>query len=131
MTVRPELPNGAGRPTRLPRAARGRLVSGPACRVACAERYAVVATLRNAFAPNPCTSCWRRMTRWPCAIGGVGRAILERQRREGWGAKVSDRLVAEYALRGFIKPIRVADWETRVVDSPPDESQRSLPTVAK
>lgn len=40
-----------------------------------------------------------------------------------------DRLVVEYALRGFAKPLGVADWETRLVDSLPQELQGSLPTI--
>ena len=39
------------------------------------------------------------------------------------------RVIVEYALRGFTKPVGVADWETRLVDSLPDELQGSLPTV--
>ena len=40
-----------------------------------------------------------------------------------------NKLVAEYALRGFQKPIGVADWETRITKSLPEELQGSLPTV--
>ena len=40
-----------------------------------------------------------------------------------------NRVIVEYALRGFTKPVGVADWETRLVDSLPDELQGSLPTV--
>ena len=40
-----------------------------------------------------------------------------------------DRLVVEYALRGFHTPIGVAEWETRFVGSLPAELKSSLPSV--
>lgn len=40
-----------------------------------------------------------------------------------------DRLVVEYALRGFEKPMGVAEWETRLVESLPEELKGSLPSV--
>jgi len=40
-----------------------------------------------------------------------------------------DRLVVEYALRGFDKPIGVAEWETRLVSELPEELRSSLPSV--
>lgn len=43
--------------------------------------------------------------------------------------KGKDRLVAEYALRDLNKPIGVADWETRIVESLPEELKGSLPTI--
>ena len=43
--------------------------------------------------------------------------------------KSKNRLVVEYALRGFQKPIGVAQWETRLVESLPLELKGSLPTV--
>jgi predicted nuclease of restriction endonuclease-like (RecB) superfamily len=43
--------------------------------------------------------------------------------------KGKDRLVVEYALRDVQKPIGVAEWETRLVETLPEELQGSLPTV--
>lgn len=43
--------------------------------------------------------------------------------------KGKDQLVVEYALRGFQKPIGVAEWETLLVESLPEELKGSLPTV--
>ena len=43
--------------------------------------------------------------------------------------KGKDRLVAEYTLRGFRKPIGVAEWDTQIVSTLPRELQGSLPTV--
>jgi len=43
--------------------------------------------------------------------------------------KGKDRLIAEYALRDFRKPIGVADWATKIVSKLPKEFQGSLPTV--
>lgn len=40
-----------------------------------------------------------------------------------------NKLVAEYALRGFRKPIGVADWKTRITKSLPAGLRGSLPTV--
>lgn len=42
-----------------------------------------------------------------------------------------NKVVAEYALRGFQKPRGVADWGTRLVKRLPKELQGSLPTVAE
>ncbi len=43
--------------------------------------------------------------------------------------KSKEQLVVEYALRDLSKPIGVAEWETRLVESLPDELMGSLPTV--
>lgn len=43
--------------------------------------------------------------------------------------KGRDRVVVEYALRDVQKPIGVAEWETRLVDSLPRELEGALPTV--
>ena len=43
--------------------------------------------------------------------------------------RAKDELVVEYALRGFMKPIGVAEWETQIVRELPDELRGSLPTV--
>ena len=40
-----------------------------------------------------------------------------------------NKLVAEYALRGFKKPIGVAQWETQITRSLPDQLKTSLPTI--
>ncbi len=40
-----------------------------------------------------------------------------------------NKLVVEYALRNFKKPIGVAEWETKIVKKLPDEFKGSLPTV--
>jgi hypothetical protein len=43
--------------------------------------------------------------------------------------RTKNKLVAEYALRGFQKPIGVAEWETELVKRLPKELAGSLPTV--
>jgi predicted nuclease of restriction endonuclease-like (RecB) superfamily len=43
--------------------------------------------------------------------------------------KERNRLVVEYALRDVKKPIGVAEWRTRLVESLPKKLQSSLPTV--
>jgi predicted nuclease of restriction endonuclease-like (RecB) superfamily len=45
--------------------------------------------------------------------------------------KEKDRLIVEYALRDVKKPIGVADWRTRLVESLPKTLRSSLPTVAQ
>lgn len=40
-----------------------------------------------------------------------------------------NKIVVEYALRGLKKPIGVAEWETRIVETLPDDLKGSLPTV--
>ncbi len=40
-----------------------------------------------------------------------------------------DRITAEYALRDMGKPIGVAEWQTRLVDSLPDDLKGKLPSV--
>jgi predicted nuclease of restriction endonuclease-like (RecB) superfamily len=40
-----------------------------------------------------------------------------------------NRLVVEYALRDIAKPIGVAEWETKIVETLPDNLKGSLPTV--
>jgi predicted nuclease of restriction endonuclease-like (RecB) superfamily len=42
-----------------------------------------------------------------------------------------NKLVVEYALRGLDKPIGVAGWKTKLVETLPKELQSSLPTVAQ
>ena len=42
--------------------------------------------------------------------------------------KSKDRLVVEYALRGFQKPVGVAEWETRLVKRLPKELKGQLPS---
>lgn len=43
--------------------------------------------------------------------------------------RAKDRVVVEYALRDMNKPIGVAEWETKLVESLPEEFKGSLPTV--
>lgn len=43
--------------------------------------------------------------------------------------KNKNRIVVEYALRGFQNPIGVAEWETKLVDALPSELRDSLPTI--
>jgi predicted nuclease of restriction endonuclease-like (RecB) superfamily len=45
--------------------------------------------------------------------------------------KARDRVIAEYALRDVVKPIGVAEWQTRLVQSLPEHLRGSLPTIAE
>lgn len=43
--------------------------------------------------------------------------------------QTKDKLVVEYALRDFNKPIGVAEWEIRIIKELPKELESSLPTI--
>lgn len=43
--------------------------------------------------------------------------------------KSKNRLIVEYALAGNINPISIANWETRIIQSMPDNLRASLPTI--
>jgi hypothetical protein len=43
--------------------------------------------------------------------------------------KTRDRVRAEYALRDINKPIGVAEWQTKLVDSLPEPLKGSLPSI--
>ncbi len=43
--------------------------------------------------------------------------------------KTRDRVIAEYALRDIAKPIGVAEWQTRLVQSLPESLKGSLPSI--
>jgi predicted nuclease of restriction endonuclease-like (RecB) superfamily len=45
--------------------------------------------------------------------------------------KTRDRVRAEYALRDINKPIGVAEWQTQLVQSLPEELKGSLPSIAE
>jgi len=44
-------------------------------------------------------------------------------------SRSKNRLIVEYALRDFKKPIGVAQWQTKIVRSLPKELRGSLPTI--
>lgn len=43
--------------------------------------------------------------------------------------KSKKQLIVEYALRGFSKPMSVAEWETQLTETLPEELKGSLPSV--
>ena len=43
--------------------------------------------------------------------------------------KTRDRIKAEYALRDIAKPIGVAEWQTKLVQSLPESLKGSLPSI--
>ena len=45
--------------------------------------------------------------------------------------KSKNHLVAEYALRGFNSHMGVAEWETSLTETLPDNLKGSLPTIAE
>lgn len=45
--------------------------------------------------------------------------------------KGKDRIIAEYALSGFSRPIGVADWKKQLTETLPKELKGSLPTIAE
>ena len=51
--------------------------------------------LRNAFGPRRSRRHWQRTLNLFLHYWEIGRDILENQKRQGWGAKVIDRLAAD------------------------------------
>jgi hypothetical protein len=45
--------------------------------------------------------------------------------------KKRDRVIAEYALRDLVKPIGIAEWQTRLVQSLPESLRGSLPSIVE
>ncbi len=43
--------------------------------------------------------------------------------------KTRDRVIAEYALRDIAKPMGVAEWQTRLIQSLPESLKGSLPSI--
>ncbi len=43
--------------------------------------------------------------------------------------KEKNKMVVEYSLAGYTKPIGVADWERQITNSLPEELKSSLPTI--
>ncbi|MEQ8222443.1 MAG: PDDEXK nuclease domain-containing protein [Candidatus Eremiobacterota bacterium] len=43
--------------------------------------------------------------------------------------KEKNRLIAEYALRGYSKPMGIAEWETQITRALPDDLKPSLPSI--
>jgi len=43
--------------------------------------------------------------------------------------KTKDRVIAEYALRDINKPLGVAEYETKIIESLPDDLKASLPSI--
>lgn len=45
--------------------------------------------------------------------------------------KTKNNVVAEYSLRGFSKPIGIAEWESAIVASLPEEFAATLPSISE
>ncbi|MGX1160754.1 putative nuclease of restriction endonuclease-like (RecB) superfamily [Arthrobacter sp. SLBN-100] len=45
--------------------------------------------------------------------------------------KTKNNVVAEYSLRGFAKPIGIAEWESEIVKSMPEEFISTLPSISE
>ncbi|WGZ78125.1 MULTISPECIES: PDDEXK nuclease domain-containing protein [unclassified Arthrobacter] len=45
--------------------------------------------------------------------------------------KTKNNVVAEYSLRGFSQPISVAEWESGIVQSLPEEFAATLPSISE
>ncbi len=61
---------------------------------------------------------------------GWSRAVLTVQIESRLHERSGNRVKVEYALREVKKPIGVAEWQTRLVDSLPKKLRGSLPTIA-
>jgi hypothetical protein len=45
--------------------------------------------------------------------------------------KTKNNVVAEYSLRGFSKPIGIAEWESEIVRTLPEEFTATLPSISE
>jgi predicted nuclease of restriction endonuclease-like (RecB) superfamily len=45
--------------------------------------------------------------------------------------KTKNNVVAEYSMRGFSKPIGIAEWESEIVQSLPEEFVSTLPSISE
>jgi predicted nuclease of restriction endonuclease-like (RecB) superfamily len=69
-----------------------------------------------------------------CYLSAVDDQLRHPDDRSSIGlilCKTRDRVLAEYALRDLAKPISVAEWQTQLVQSLPEELKGSLPTIAE
>ena len=89
------------------------------------RRYVVVELMAVPFSP----AFVGQMNLYLSAVDDLLRHVDDKPTIGLLLCKSKDRLVVEYALRGFDKPLGVAEWETRLVESLPDELKGSLPSV--
>lgn len=89
------------------------------------RRYVVIELKASAFEPafagqiNMYLSAVDDLLRHPDDKPAIGLLLC----------RSKNKLVVEYALRDLRKPIGVAQWETRIVRSLPDELKSSLPSI--
>ena len=82
--------------------------------------------------PAPCFFSGSRLL-WPLSL--IPRRLSLRTPQCGQNAnepstcKTNDRIKAEYALRDIAKPIGVAQWQTKLVQSLPEPLKGSLPSI--
>lgn len=91
------------------------------------QRYVVVELKATPFDPgfvgkmNLYLSAVDDLLRHPDDLPTIGLLLCRSKKK----------LIVEYALRGFDRPIGVAGWETRITKTLPKELKGSLPTVAE
>jgi predicted nuclease of restriction endonuclease-like (RecB) superfamily len=89
------------------------------------RRYVVIELKARAFTPgdvgqlNLYLSAVDDLLRHPDDQPTIGLLLCRKK----------NRLVAEYALRGLDQSIAVAEWQTQLTDSLPEELRSSLPTI--
>lgn len=89
------------------------------------RRYVVIELKARAFTPgdvgqlNLYLSAVDDLLRHPDDQPTIGLLLCRKK----------NKLVAEYALRGLDQSIAVAEWQTRLTDTLPDDLRSSLPTI--
>ena len=65
--------------------------------------------LSNESSPRSCAPDWRLIVSWFSCIGASDWDILQRQKREGWGAKVIDRIAFDLSLVFPTQPVSLPE----------------------
>jgi len=105
--------------------------------VSCCRRYAASGGVTNGVCGlTPAAMCYHRsaVARNPRIAGSTDSQLRHPDDKPAIGlllCKTRDRVIAEYALRDIAKPIGVAQWQTKLVQSLPEPLRSNLPTIEK
>jgi hypothetical protein len=103
--------------------------------VSCCRRYAAPGVVSNGICGlTPAAMCYHRsaVAKDPRILGSNDSQLRHPDDQPAIGlllCKTRDNVIAEYALRDITKPIGVAQWQTKVVQSLPEPLRSNLPTI--
>jgi hypothetical protein len=103
--------------------------------VSCCRRYAAPGGVTNGVCGlTPAAMCCHRsaVAKDPKIPGSNDSQLRHPDDQPTIGlvlCKTRDRVIAEYALRDISKPIGVAQWQTKLVQSLPEPLRSNLPTI--